>query len=476
MITQTTTCPSQSTTSSNPTIWGLTPAQVHDHFWAVRGVQVVRQGQRPELVEGAELFLLTDPRSLAIFRLRPLVEPLSWLRPDVMWVRLHDTRERGYREQAISDGDGRFLRFERAYGGSDSRLARLALTSSRHIAEWWQSQDDPRTGWQQLRRAIPPDARAAATVHGSVYDQNLETEVMQFLRDLVQRWKHPEAVISRARRHGTDVWVDDEAKVDRHTRFVGSVWVGAGRQLDSQTTVIGPAVLWDDPDARPQSETVNWADLEPKVAFDRPVRRRLESTVHRRAKRAFDIMVASVVLLCALPLFPFIMLAIWLEDGRPFFFAHQRETVGGREFPCLKFRSMRKDAEQIKAELAAKNQSDGPQFFIEDDPRLTRVGRFIRKFHLDELPQLINVLQGDMSIVGPRPSPYKENQYCPAWREARLSVRPGMTGMWQVCRTRQAGLDFQEWIRYDIEYVERASFWLDLWIIWRTATQIISRK
>jgi len=180
------------------------------------------------------------------------------------------------------------------------------------------------------------------------------------------------------------------------------------------------------------------------------------------------------VLLFTVPLYPFIMLAIWLEDGRPFFFVHRRETLGGREFPCIKFRSMRKDAEHIKRELAGRNQADGPQFFIEDDPRLTRVGRVIRKCNVDELPQFINVLLGHMSVVGPRPSPYRENQYCPPWREARLSVRPGITGLWQVKRTRRRGADFQEWIKYDIEYVESANWRLDLWIIWRTLGVLFS--
>jgi lipopolysaccharide/colanic/teichoic acid biosynthesis glycosyltransferase len=169
------------------------------------------------------------------------------------------------------------------------------------------------------------------------------------------------------------------------------------------------------------------------------------------------------------------MLAIWLEDGRPFFFGHMRETRGGREFPCIKFRSMRKDAEKIKAQLKKTNQADGPQFFMENDPRLTRAGKFLRKYNLDELPQFWNVLTGDMSIVGPRPSPHKENQYCPPWREARLSVRPGVTGLWQVKRTRKAGSDFQEWIRYDLEYVEKRSFWMDMQIIWQTVANILGK-
>jgi lipopolysaccharide/colanic/teichoic acid biosynthesis glycosyltransferase len=193
----------------------------------------------------------------------------------------------------------------------------------------------------------------------------------------------------------------------------------------------------------------------------------------RATKRGFDILFALLVLLFTLPLYPLIILAIWIEDGRPFFFGHKRETLGGREFPCLKFRSMRKNAEGSKARLQSANRSDGPQFFIENDPRVTRVGLFLRKTNLDELPQFINVLLGHMSVVGPRPSPRNENQFCPAWREARLSVRPGITGLWQVSRTRRQGLDFQEWIRFDVQYVETANWRLDLLIILKTCRLVM---
>ena len=191
------------------------------------------------------------------------------------------------------------------------------------------------------------------------------------------------------------------------------------------------------------------------------------------SKRLFDIVFALLALLLTLPIYPLVMIAIWLEDGRPWFFAHRRESKGGKEFGCLKFRSMRKDAERIKQQLCGDNQSDGPQFFMKRDPRLTRVGRFIRATNLDELPQFINVLAGHMSVVGPRPSPRTENQFCPPWREARLSVRPGVTGLWQVKRTRRPGMDFQEWIRYDVEYVETASWRLDMLIIWQTIQMLI---
>src|SRR5690606_4429200 len=195
--------------------------------------------------------------------------------------------------------------------------------------------------------------------------------------------------------------------------------------------------------------------------------------VQRASKRLFDIVFSLIVLALTLPLYPLIMLAIWLDDGPPFFFIHRRETMGGRQFPCLKFRSMRRNAERLKEQVAHQNLADGPQFYIERDPRLTRVGRWLRALNLDELPQFINVLLGHMSVVGPRPSPYEENQYCPPWREARLSVRPGITGLWQIKRSRAQGLDFQEWIRYDIEYVENMSWKLDLWIIWQTLLHLL---
>ena len=191
--------------------------------------------------------------------------------------------------------------------------------------------------------------------------------------------------------------------------------------------------------------------------------------------RIFDLLFSVFAIAITLWVYPFIFLAIWLEDGWPVFFAHRRETIGGREFPCLKFRSMYRDAEKMKQQMTEVNLADGPQVYFAWDPRVTKVGRFLRKTRLDELPQFFNVLRGQMSVVGPRPSPFKENQFCPAWREARLSVRPGITGLWQVKRTRRAGTDFQEWIKYDIEYVETRTFWLDMKIIWKTYAEIFSK-
>jgi len=190
---------------------------------------------------------------------------------------------------------------------------------------------------------------------------------------------------------------------------------------------------------------------------------------HLIAKRAVDLAVSSISLLVLSPLFA--VLSIWIKLDSPgrVFFIHRREGKGGREFACLKFRTMTADAHKRQRELYELNEVDGPQFKLDNDPRVTRLGRWLRGTNLDELPQLINVLIGDMSLVGPRPSPFRENQVCVPWRRARLSVRPGITGLWQMCRAedRSEG-DFHEWIFYDIAYVRHLSFWMDLKILFAT--------
>ncbi len=459
-----------------PTLWGLTPSQLHDRFWAARGVQVVRCCERTQLAEDAELYLLMAPQLLALFRLRPLIDRLSWIRPQVMWVRLSDDSNSGYREKVITRSDGALVRIERCYGGSDARLARVALTSSKAIARMWQSAANPQEAWQILRGRVSRLDRTSASLQGRACDRTDPDEIARFMHELVEVWHRPDATVDRAHQHAADVWIDPESTASESTRFIGPTWIGAGRNLSESDVVIGSAVLWDDPKSRPKAGDVPWDRLEPTGPIAHPHRAEMVGRSEWFGKRAFDVAFAFFALALVLPIFPLVMLAIYLEDGRPFFFAHWRETRGGRQFPCLKFRSMRKDADEIKKRLCKENQADGPQFFIENDPRVTRVGRILRKTHIDELPQFFNVLTGDMSIVGPRPSPFKENQYCPAWREARLSVRPGVTGLWQVMRTREEGLDFQEWIRWDMQYVNRQSLPLDLWIIFQTVRHIILRK
>jgi lipopolysaccharide/colanic/teichoic acid biosynthesis glycosyltransferase len=471
-------------TRATPTVWGLDPVQLHDRFWAQHGVQVVRPGggqqhhhQAQAISQDALLYLLVEPSVLLTFESGDEIRTLYGSDAELTYVRVHDPRERGYRERVITDSGDNFLRFERTYSRPARRLIRAAFTPDRQLAEAWRRAVSGHGGWMILRERVPRRGRSILVTDGGIYDRGSDADLARLVRDLTRLWSGPGWIIPRAAHVAPGVWADSTVALDPAARFVGPVWIGAGRRVDPQRTLIGPFVLWDDPAARPEPDPIVWPALR---HLDLPVMRRpVDAMTHnaRRIdqiiKRGFDVIFSACALLITLPLYPLICAAIWLEDGRPFFFAHRRETRGGREFPCLKFRSMHSDAERMKQQLIGRNQADGPQFFMVKDVRVTRVGRFLRKTRLDELPQFLNVLAGQMSVVGPRPSPYKENQFCPPWREARLSVRPGITGLWQVKRTRQAGQDFQEWIRYDIEYVENASFWLDVMIIARTVVAIV---
>ncbi len=188
-------------------------------------------------------------------------------------------------------------------------------------------------------------------------------------------------------------------------------------------------------------------------------------------KRVFDIVLSIAALIAAAPIMIAMTIAIRLEDGGPIFYVSERVGKKGTLFPCYKFRSMVMHAERAKAELAARNERAGILFKMKDDPRITRTGRFLRKYSLDELPQLFNVLQGHMSIVGPRPPIATEVAKYEIEHYRRLEVLPGLTGLWQV-RARQDP-SFERYIALDTAYVENWSFWLDVKIILMTASAVM---
>ncbi|MBW8041229.1 MAG: sugar transferase [Planctomycetes bacterium] len=190
-------------------------------------------------------------------------------------------------------------------------------------------------------------------------------------------------------------------------------------------------------------------------------------------KKIADIIAAMTVLILFAPVLPIIALVIKLTSRGPVFFKDKRQGLHGKEFNCLKFRSMIVGADEIQDKLRRLNEVDGDHYKMEDDPRISRVGGFLRDTHIDEVPQFFNVLLGQMSVVGPRPSPESENTQCPSWCDARLSVRPGITGLWQICRTREPMKDFQEWIYYDTQYVRDLSLKMDLWICWQTIKKMV---
>ncbi len=194
----------------------------------------------------------------------------------------------------------------------------------------------------------------------------------------------------------------------------------------------------------------------------------------RHGKRLIDILGALAALVCFLPVIAVLAVLIKLESRGPVFYRSTRIGRGGRAFTFLKLRSMVKDADRRKQQLEHLNESDGPVFKIARDPRVTRIGRFIRTTSLDELPQFINVLVGDMSLVGPRPPiPEEVSQYEP-WQLRRLDVRPGITCLWQISGRSRIG--FQEWMRLDLEYIKHQSFALDLKILLRTIPAVLSRE
>ena len=195
---------------------------------------------------------------------------------------------------------------------------------------------------------------------------------------------------------------------------------------------------------------------------------------YRLIKRLFDLTAAIGGLILLLPLFPFIVLLIKLESKGPIFFKQQRVGYNGQLFGCYKFRSMLVDAEALKVELAHLNEATGAAFKIKDDPRITGVGRFLRRSSLDEFPQLFNILTGDMSVIGPRPQIPSEVGDYTSEHAQRLLVKPGLTCLWQV--SGRSHLDFQEWMALDREYVQNRSVIFDLKILARTLPAVIERK
>ena len=283
------------------------------------------------------------------------------------------------------------------------------------------------------------------------------------------------------------IFAHPDTEISNDALLRGPLFIDAGSQILPDHTHIGPA--WITRKSPPV--TVNSRAAEPDLSFLGTSRlphpsnphsdyfvgpRTHHKPVYEFAKRLFDIAFSLFALFVTLPISIPAALFIKLYDRGPIFFTHAREGRHAKSFGCIKFRTMIRDAEALKKKLREANQVDGPQFKIAHDPRITPIGRFLRKTNIDELPQFINVLKGEMSIVGPRPSPFDENQLCPGWREARLSVIPGITGLWQISRSRTRGAaDFQEWIFYDTQYVDRRNFLLDLRIVLLTLKELFGK-
>lgn len=194
---------------------------------------------------------------------------------------------------------------------------------------------------------------------------------------------------------------------------------------------------------------------------------------YRVTKRIMDLTICTLALPLLLPLLGLLAAMVYIDDPGPVFFKQYRTGKGGRRFKMYKLRTMATNAEELKAKYAHLNELTWPDFKITDDPRVTRVGRFLRKTSLDEFPQIINILKGDMSIVGPRPTSFAASTY-QLWQTERLEVLPGLTGLWQIGG--RSDLDFDDRLKLDIQYIENRSIWLDFQILVRTVTVIFTQK
>lgn len=208
-----------------------------------------------------------------------------------------------------------------------------------------------------------------------------------------------------------------------------------------------------------------------EVAAGEQVRRpRWQAT----CKRSVDVVLATVLLVSAIPVLVIAAIAIRLDSSGPVFFRQDRAGWHGQPFRILKLRTMVADAEDRLAEILDMNDHDGPQIKVTNDPRVTPVGRTLRALSVDELPQLWNVIRGDMSLVGPRPAPLYEAENWPDDAHRRLAVRPGLTGPWQV--SGRSDLSFEDYVRHDLDYVDHWSPWRDMTILARTIPAVVARR
>jgi lipopolysaccharide/colanic/teichoic acid biosynthesis glycosyltransferase len=342
------------------------------------------------------------------------------------------------------------------------------------------------------------------SLEGGAYDLTEEPGLLT----AVERYVLEAADEASTSRGTSTVFVGSGQDVHASARLLGPIVVYPNARIDERATIVGPALLgersrvsagavvahsvlgagslvpkdrvlrdrvWTDTahratgvtEGRVPSYTERLARVTVETHEQARIRA-LEDTAGRRYlawKPTLDAMGAAIGLALLSPLLVLAAALVRLESKGPVFYRDEREGVAGRLFKCLKFRTMRIGANNLQHQLKDLDKLDGPHFKLESDPRITRVGRYLRATNIDELPQLVNVLLGDMSLVGPRPSPFRENQICVPWREGRLSVRPGITGLWQVCRQDRESGDFHQWIEYDLLYVQYLSPLLDLKIV-----------
>ncbi len=453
-------------------LWGLSTIELHSAWWRSRGIQCVHRGRSFEPVDGVELFLLLDPDQCVVFDLGDIVESIVWNLSEGLRVKVKAMSAESFREELCRGLDGEVVGVRRVYGQDLIEGHHVFLVKSAKAAAVWSRAASRRSGVRSIRDELAELPRKVSVV-GRSYDCSERDEQERFVTWLVAGWSRPDTVIDGIEEVKTGIFAIAGCGERLTGKIIAPVWIGATDTVEGDVAV-GPEFREDSEETDSSVRVRAISEIDPPKGF-RNSRLLPRRTLYGIAKRLFDAASAFVGLVILAPVFLIVAILVITDGGFPVFFGHERQMRGGSNFKCWKFRTMRKDAESLVEALGDMNQADGPQVFIKHDPRVTRIGRYLRKLQLDELPQLWNVLCGQMSLVGPRPSPNRENQFCPAWRDLRLSVRPGITGLWQVRRTRSEGEDFQEWIRFDVEYVRSASFRLDMRILFETVRQILFR-
>ena len=417
----------------------------------------------------------------------------------------------GTRERIECDSIGRAQRIRRYYDAATWTLYSTVSCSLVPVSCLLTAEDVPLSSLAALRHALAMRGVPSrdVPVRDRLFDLVEERHLLSLSQRIVlkrsaggprspngvrPRYQGARCSISDSARLIGPVVLHDDVVIADDAVVVGPTIIGSGARIERRAivaqSVISPRteipayarvnhrvvvkyVKYDDDtrftrsDARPVRHGPPASEhLSTDVGDVRDERRRPAG--YPRVKAVADAAVALLGLVALTPLLLIIAVLVKLESRGTVLYSDLRESKHGRPFRCLKFRTMVTGAHAAQRDLMEKNQVDGPQFKIEGDPRVTRVGRWLRMISFDELPQLVNVALGQMSLVGPRPSPFGENQTCVPWREGRLSVRPGITGLWQVCRHDRTQGDFHQWIYYDLAYVQHMSLWVDLKILLAT--------
>ncbi|HXK10015.1 MAG TPA: sugar transferase [Vicinamibacteria bacterium] len=462
--------------------------------------------ERLHTYEPSDRLLLADPTCLpleardgALARLREEADS----RAVRHLVALEQHRE-GTREFVDADASGRVRAIQRYYDSATWPFTTGVAASLVPVACLRVSHEPPLGSLARLRRVLSSQgvpSRDFPLEGGAVSlstEQGLlamnERSVLAIARNLPARDGLRSSVHAgrNVRIHPSasligPVVLQDGAEIEEAATIIGPAVIGPGSRVGARATV-AQSVVGANQEVRagaelrhhvylgdPERSAVGAGETDIQSAWQEPntwetsphplspetTRRRYYPAI----KRAIDAVAAALGIVLLSPLGILVSILVKLESRGPVHFGHLREGLDGRPFRCWKFRTMVTGADVQQRRLARLNQVDGPQFKVKRDPRRTRVGRLLSLTNLDEIPQLWNVLLGEMSLVGPRPSPFRENQVCVPWREGRLSVRPGITGLWQICRHDRHKGDFHQWIYYDLLYVRNMSLWLDVKIL-----------